>query len=110
MATWNINFTHIDNVVQVYLNDVLTYDSGTVDNDPELNLNVPIDCISGENMLIINLLNTSGPPPLGNPSHISYTLTNDKGVVIQTVNCAIPATEKPIIDSPVYGAWLLFNA
>lgn len=111
MATWNINFTRIDNRAIVTLNGTAVYDSGVIDNDPALNINAPFEVAPGRvNQLIVSLYNTSGPPPADNPWHIAYTLTDPAGNVISSVDAGITGAGNPVIsdNNIVYTTQIMF--
>lgn len=111
MATWNLNFTRIDNQVQVLFNGIQIYDSGVIDNNPVLDINVPLNCISGLNAVNVTLLNADGPPPAGNPWQIAYTVTDANGKTIANVTSGVPGSANPISGgAPVYVSGFCFNA
>lgn len=106
-----MNFTRIDNRARVSLNGMVVYDSGVIDNDPALNINVPIEVgEGGGNQLIVSLFNTEGPPPESNPWHIAYTLTDTAGNVICNVDAGVSGADCPMIsnDTYVYTTQIMF--
>ncbi len=99
MLLWNLNFQHIDNRAVVSLNLNPIYDSGLIDHDPALNINVPFVPVPGENVLRISLYNTDNALPTENPWHLSFTLTDPGGTVVATVNAEMPADASPVISN-----------
>lgn len=106
-----MNFTRIDNRALVVLNGMVVYDSGVIDNDPPLDINVPIEITpGGGNQLSVTLYNTVGPPPETNPWHIAYTFTDPIGNVICNVDAGVTGADSPVIsnDAPVYTTMIMF--
>lgn len=74
-----IVFFKIDNQAQILVNGEVVYDSGFIDEDPELNIEVDLNdfLVGDENNVVIRLLNGKCPYCLSNPWAINFEIYID---------------------------------
>lgn len=70
----SILFSRIDNQVKIFIDDKLIYDSGIIDGDPDLNIEVDLNphLKSGDNFVVLEVLNAECKECITNQWAVRY--------------------------------------